>query len=262
MSSSSDFEYINGQLFLSNFEARPESLGRGPATIRGSAYLQGPIEIGNDRLWPNIAATLMVGPLKNSDSPTPRVGGSFCGTRPSNPSLYVVGNSVIKANLFVTSDILSGRNITAQGDVKSQCGAHVLSRKKNFDIPHPSREGWRLRHTCPEGPTNDVYIRGRVTSSNEIDLPPYWKDFVYPESITVSLTPVGSHQDVIIKRIDSRKVYLQSKGNMPIDCFYHIFAERKDGERLIPEYKGNSPEDYPGNNDEYSVSGFHYDRKK
>lgn len=262
MSSSSDYEFIHGQLFVSKDAVSPESLGRGPAVIRGSAYLQGPVEMGNDRIWPNIGATLMVGPLTNSDSPPPTVGGSFCSVRPINPSLYVIGNSIIKSNLFVSSDILAGRNITAQGDVKSQCGTHVLSRKKNFDIPHPSREGWRLRHTCPEGPTNDVYIRGRVTSSDEIDLPFYWKDFVYKESITVNLTPIGSHQDVIVKRIDDKKVYLQSKGNMPIDCFYHIYAERKDGERLIPEYKGNSPKDYPGNNDEYSVSGFHYDRKK
>jgi hypothetical protein len=49
---------------------------------------------------------------------------------------------------------------------------------------------------------------------------------------------------------------------MPIDCFYHIFAERSDGEKLIPEYEGQSPADYPGNNNEYSVSGYHYDTKE
>ncbi len=48
---------------------------------------------------------------------------------------------------------------------------------------------------------------------------------------------------------------------MPIDCYYHIYAERKDGEKLIPEYKGSSPADYPGNNNEYSISGYHYDTK-
>ncbi len=37
--------------------------------------------------------------------------------------------------------------------------------------------------------------------------------------------------------------------------------ERADGERLIPEYEGESPADYPGNNDEYSVSGYHYDKR-
>jgi hypothetical protein len=67
---------------------------------------------------------------------------------------------------------------------------------------------------------------------------------------------------VIVKRIDDDKVYLQAKGGMPINCFYHIFGERKDGEKLIPEYKGETPADYPGNNDEYSVVGWNYDVRK
>ena len=78
----------------------------------------------------------------------------------------------------------------------------------------------------------------------------------------MTLTPIGAHQDVIVKRWDEDKVYLQARPGMPINCFYQIFATRADGERLIPEYEGTSPEDYPGNNDEYSISGYHYDRKK
>jgi hypothetical protein len=66
---------------------------------------------------------------------------------------------------------------------------------------------------------------------------------------------------VIVKGILEDKILLQSNGGMPIDCYYHIFAERKDGEKLISEYPGNSPVDYPGNNDEYSISGYHYDIK-
>ena len=93
----------------------------------------------------------------------------------------------------------------------------------------------------------------------EIELPDYWKDFVDISSITVNLTPIGAHQHVIIKRIDEEKVYLQSQGNMPIDCFYHIYAERKDGDRLIPEYRGETPQDYPGDNSQYSVVGWNYD---
>ena len=261
MSSFSDSEYIN-QLFVAKDEVKPENLGRGENKINGSCYMQGPTFIGNDGSFGNIAATLMVGPLKNGDSPSPSAAGSYCGTSPSNPSLFVIGNSVIKAKLFVSNNILSGSNIIASGDVKSQCGGHVLSAKKNFDIPHPTKEGWRLRHTCPEGPSNDVYVRGRVKNNNEIHLPDYWREFVDPSSITVSLTPIGAHQDVIVKGISGNKVFLQSKGGMPIDCYYHIFAERSDGERLISEYEGQTPADYPGNNDEYSVSGYHYDTKE
>ena len=78
----------------------------------------------------------------------------------------------------------------------------------------------------------------------------------------MQLQPIGAHQDVVVKRLDDDYIYLQAKGGMPINCYYHVFAERADGEKLIPEYKGKSPEDYPGNNDEYSISGYHYDRRE
>lgn len=262
MSSSSDFELIHGQLHVTNTASKPENLGRGPASIHGSAYMQGPTVVGSDSAHRGISATLMVAPLKNKDAPTPSVIGTVCGISPNPASLYCIGNSAVKGKFLVSSTISARGTITSQSNVKSQCGKHVLSRKKNFDIPHPSKEGWRLRHTCIEGPSNDVYIKGRVKNKTEIDLPNYWKDFVDIQSIVVTLQPIGAHQDIIIKRWDEDKVYLQSRGGMTIDCFYHIIAERIDGEKLIVEYKGETPADYPGDNTEYSVSGFHYDNKE
>ena len=55
-------------------------------------------------------------------------------------------------------------------------------------------------------------------------------------TITVSLTPIGAHQDIIVKRIGENKVFLQSKGGMPIHCFYHVFGTRKDIPKLVTEY--------------------------
>jgi len=108
------------------------------------------------------------------------------------------------------------------------------ANSKAFNIPHPSpdKEGKRLWHGCLEGPEYGVYVRGRVTNKKEILLPPYWKDLVDWTTITVSLTPIGSHQSVIVKRFDEGKVYLQSNGGLPIDCFYHVYAERMDIPRL------------------------------
>ena len=126
---------------------------------------------------------------------------------------------------------------------------------KGFDIKHPNKEGQRLRHICLEGPEAGVYIRGRLTETNVIDLPDYWKGLVDWTTITVNLTPVGSHQSVIVKRFDEEKIYLQSNGGMPIDCFYHVYAERQDCERNIAEYEGTSPDDYPGDNTQYLQSG-------
>ena len=153
-------------------------------------------------------------------------------------------------------------DITSQGEVKSGCDSHILSAKKNFDIPHPTKEGWRLRHTCPEGPSNDVYFRGRLTNKTIIFLPQYWEKLVDRTTITVNLTPIGAHQNVIVKRIGENQIHLQANGGMPIDCFFHVFATRADGERLISEYEGESPADYPGDNSQYSISGYHYDIKE
>lgn len=330
MASSSDFELIHGQLHVTKDETKPEPLGRGPLTIHGGAYMQCPTIMGSDDTFGAIEGTVMIGPIKNTDSPHPFVCGGLtyipqweispCGVvgigmekglELLNPySLVVrkgpaiVGNQpprctgpikgpaaamfigdvdfyenvrikeklsvvekadfnddvVVRQDVIVGADIVAQGNITASGEVKSGCGAHVLSAKKNFDIPHPTKDGWRLTHTCVEGPEAAVYIRGRVKNQTEIHLPDYWKGLVDINSITVNLTPIGSHQSVIVKRWDDSKVYLQSNGGMLIDCFYYIMAERKDTEKLIPEYRGGI-EDYPGDNSQRSIAGYHYDVK-
>ena len=241
---------------------QPIVLGVGPTKIRGSGFVEGPLQIGaaQDFPIPIPAATVMIGNLKNKDSPPPLIPGALC-LPVNNPfSLCVVDNAAIMGSLDVNFNIQAGGDLTVTGNVKSQCGGHILSAKKNFDIPHPTKDGWRLTHTCVEGPEASIYIRGRVRNKTEIEFPLYWEKLVDINTITVNLTPIGAHQDIIIKRWDSKKVYLQSKGGMPIDCFYYIMAERKDTEKLIPEYPG-SIEDYPGDNSQRSIAGYHYDIK-
>ena len=265
MSSSSDFELIHGQLHVTKDPSKPEVLGRGPYTIRGSSYMQGPVQFGLDSAFndgesvnldgnigtnltniplriPKPEATVMIGPLENTDV-----------LFPVETSLMVKGDAQVKEGVLKDT-----RGVRCDFQVSTI----NIQSWKGFDIQHPSKENHRLRYVCLEGPEGGVYIRGRVKNQTEIDLPEYWKDLVDIQSITVSLTPVGSHQDVIIKRWDKNKIYLQSKGGIPIDCFYHIFAERKDGEKLIVEYEGNSPADYPGNSSQYSIAGYDYGRKE
>lgn len=263
-----DDVYVKGQLFTVKDPLGPEILGRGPLRIQGSSYTQGPAIIGNHATFPNVWASCMIAPLTNTDSPPPFIPGALihCAAKPlpiinSSPySLAVIGDAAIFNDLHINGTLVTGGemlsclHVKAQGIVTSKCGKHKLHKKKNFDIPHPTKEGWRLRHTCPEAPYNDVYVRGRVTNKTVIQLPEYWKKFVDMQSITVSLTPVGAHQDVIVKRIENTKIHLQAKGGMPIDCFYHVYGTRTDGENLIPEYQGLTPEDYPGDNSEYNVN--------
>lgn len=72
----------------------------------------------------------------------------------------------------------------------------------------------------------DLFFRGKLVASNEIELPENWEDIVDVRSITVSITPIGAKQNIIIKRVDTKKVYLQSNG-IPIECYYHIYANLK-----------------------------------
>jgi len=160
-------------------------------------------------------------------------------------------------NFQVNTALTGSGNINISGTVSASevtAGGITLTSRKAFDIPHPTKEGYRLRHICVEGPESAVYFRGRVTNKKEIILPDYWKKLVDWTTITVNLTPVGSHQNVIVKRFDEEKIYLQSNGGIPIDCFFHVYAERADGERLIAEYEGETFEDYPGDNSQYTCN--------
>ena len=79
-----------------------------------------------------------------------------------------VNTSVIGAGLInITGPITSATEVTAAGI--------TLTSRKPFDIPHPTKKGYRLRHVCLEGPESGVYYRGRLTGKNVIELPEYWR---------------------------------------------------------------------------------------
>ena len=220
----------------------PKALGTGTDLVRGSAYIEGPLQVGDDEAYDTITATVMIGTEQNTDT-----------KEHPKESLHVKGNVKIEGDTDQTGEINASG--TVLGGSVEDTGGNVLSAKKDFDIPHPTKEGHRLRHVCLDGPEAAVYIRGRVNNGlNVIDLPAYWSGLGDYETITVQLTAYGSHQNVIVKRISpiEQRIYLQAQGGMPVDCFYHIMAERKDGEKLIPEYEGKSIEDYPGDNREYT----------
>ena len=135
-------------------------------------------------------------------------------------------------------------------------------KNKKFDISHPTKEGYRLSHVCLEGPTSDVYFRGRLKGSNMIELPEYWKGLVDSETITVNLTPRGRPDlSLHVKQITEDKIILSSDNLIDVDCFYHVYGERKDIEKNIPEYEGDSPSDYPGDLKHSSIAGYTYDKE-
>ena len=162
---------------------------------------------------------------------------------------FWVNTSIAGAN--GTSELLVTTALKAAS--VSDAGGNVLSVKKDFDISHPTKKGYRLRHVCLEGPEAGVYVRGRLTGQNVIELPEYWKGLVDPETITVTLTQIKTSQDLIVDSIEwGSRIKIISGNGTSIDCYYHVQAERNDGEKLIPEYEGTPIEDYPGNHAAYS----------
>ena len=249
------------------------AIKEGDEKINGSMHAEGPAVFGGPTEFPDNFATLMVGRTKNDDK----------DCVPAKRSLYVKGNTVIEGDdgtsstLNITSSAGQAININDgtvwindEGEAMFKTGTsgktlsarfvEADSKPKPFDIQHPSKgEGWRLRYACIEGPEVAVYHRGRLRRGKDIVLPRYWKDLVHINSITVQLQPIGSHQDIIIKRWDDEKIYLQSMGGMPIDCFYHVYAERKDINPLIIEYAGKDCFDYPDPNYKPGVANPRYD---
>lgn len=171
---------------------------------------------------------------------------------------FVHGNAQID-QLQVNTLLDGNGTVNVGGDVKSNGGAHILSNKKNlpFDMPHPNKKGWRLRHVCIEGPEIAVYCRGKIPADGIINLPTFWDGLVNPDDMSISLTPIGSWQELFVQEIRwGKQVVVRNNAGGPINGDYYIVARRLDDD-LIVEYEGESHEDYPGGNEGYSFNFEH-----
>ena len=250
----------------------------------GTAVLNGPVYIGKPTASPSYEAFLNVTSNAAEQSPIDRQPKAEASLAiKSDGNLTVTGDDKTE-NALLISGGSSVDTVHVVGDMfvsgSVDCGnkGRLAARfavadaiPKPFDLKHPTKgDGHRLRYACIEGPEAGVYYRGRLKESNVIHLPYYWKDLVHEDSITVQLQPIGSNQNLVIQEFNNEFIVIAEDSTntdlitdlSTIDCFYHVYGERKDGERLIPEYEGNSPEDYPGKNDQYSIAGYHYDRRK
>ena len=226
----------------------------------GTAVLNGPVYIGKTGASPNYEAVLNI--TSNSAQQLPgdqqpacsaslamKVDGDskFVGDGKTGPAAIVV-----VGDMFVTGAVDCGN----KGKLAARFGA-ADGRPKPFDIQHPTKgKGHRLRYACIEGPEVGVYYRGRLKESNVIELPYYWKDLVDENSITVQLQPIGSNQNLVIQEFNNEFIVIAEDSTntdlitdlSTIDCFYHVYGERKDVNPLIVEYEGDSWEDYPDPN--------------
>lgn len=141
------------------------------------------------------------------------------------------GKSLANGGIFTPA-------ITVAGTCKAALGvfAAVAAPFKKFDIPHPSKPGMRLAHTCLEGPEIGVYYRGILTDENIIPFPDFWEKLVHFDTVTVQLTPRGEYQELYYKVVENG-IRVSNNRGVKIDCSYTVYAERCDVEKLVIEYE-------------------------
>mgnify|MGYP001300355985 CR=1 FL=1 len=124
--------------------------------------------------------------------------------------------------------IVSGLTVGGDADIS---GA-LTATTKSFLIDHPTKEGMKLQYGSLEGPENGVYVRG-TTDLSTIELPDYWVGLVDENSITVSLTPIGSFQQLYVEDKNSKQITV---GGVWGSYDYVVYAERKDVDKLEVEW--------------------------
>ena len=262
------------------------SLGFNPGTLvnSGVSFFGGTLQLGTARAAVNIGPpiaipgvalpfSLWVDGISVFVGVTNFVGARFSFAFVQNNGFHQTNgakqaNGAVMTNALKVDNTIQVKNGLSRKNANSSfplgLGRIFTGRSlgnKSFDIEHPNKKGWRLRHVCVEGPESAVYIRGRLTGSNIIELPDYWNGLVDLDTVTVSLTQIGYTQDLIVEGVKwGKQVHVKSGNGITIDCYYSIWANRI-GEPLHVEYEGETPADYPGDGSDYSVAGFDYDVK-
>ena len=127
---------------------------------------------------------------------------------------------------------------TTNPSTKLQVDGSFSATTKSFLINHPNPEknlkGDKLQYASLEGPEHGVYVRGKA-NSKIIELPDYWIDLIDEESISIQLTPIKNYQELYVESIKDNKILIKNNKDNKINCFYTVYAERKDVDKLKVE---------------------------
>ena len=204
----------------------------------------------------------IVAPVRNSAGNKAHLGGSQQTGAEVNTGTKVNTGLKVEQSTNVDNGVRVVNGVTKSPVVVGKVFTGRALMNKSFDIEHPNKKGWRLRHVCVEGPEAAIYIRGKLKGTHIIDIPEYWQGLVDYDTITVNLTPCGKPDlSLYVKEIGDDKIILSSDHLTQVECFYQVWANRI-GPELHVEYEGESPADYPGDHSDYSVAGYHYDRRE
>jgi hypothetical protein len=158
------------------------------------------------------------------------------------PVMEVFSNNRIVMGTYGSNAlVVSGSNVgigtSTTGTYKLQVNGSFGATSKSFLINHPdpSKSDKHLQHGVTEAPEHTVFVRGKLTNNNTIELPDYWPYLVDDNTITVTITPIGSYQQLYVESIQNNSVIIANNNNNPINCYYYIVGERKDIPKLIVE---------------------------
>jgi hypothetical protein len=165
------------------------------------------------------------------------VNSAYIATIAANSSTYSNSSVTNTFTVGTASYFVANGNLgvgTSSPAYKLQVNGSFAATTKSFIIDHPTKFNMKLRYGSLEGPENGVYVRGKLTNSNVIELPEYWLKLVDPDSITVNLTPIGKRIiSLYVESIADNKVVI---GGDDVNCFYTVFAERVDVDKLLVEF--------------------------
>jgi len=193
----------------------------GPQTNQGFVY-------GNSTAMGFYSATTGATIALNKDTAN---AGVFISSGTGSYQIGFDTASTRRMTIFGNGNVAIGT--ATDSGYKLQVNGSFAATTKSFVIDHPTKPDMKLRYGSLEGPENGVYVRGRLKDSNVIELPDYWIGLVNEDTITVNLTAIGKIQKLFVKDIKNNTVIIGGKN---INCFYTVFAERKDVEKLIVEF--------------------------
>ena len=204
----------------------------------------------------------IVAPVRNSAGVKNHAGAKTQTGAEADSGALVKNGTTVKNDVGVDNGARVVNGVTKSPVVVGKTFTGRALMNKSFDIPHPTREGKRVRHVCVEGPESAIYIRGKLKGTHIIDIPEYWQGLVDYDTITVNLTPCGKPDlSLYVKEIRDDKIILSSDHLTQVECFYQVWGNRI-GPELHVEYEGESPADYPGDQSGHSIAGYTYDKEE
>jgi|TARA_B100001094_G_C18144685_1_gene779980 hypothetical protein len=222
-----------------DFDSYYGSMGVGSvvfATFSGSSYSWDVTDVTVGTNIVTLAVTNLTGP---SGAVTVGARPVSFYVQPSGPPANIANdaNNRVTTATGTAGELNAESNLVFDGSTLTVTGT-INATTKNFDIPHPTKEEMRLRYSVLEGPEIGVYIRGKITGTNIIELPDYWTELVHEDSITVQLTSINSPCVHYVTSQNISQIEIEC-GCKEINAYYNIYAERKDVGKLEVEYTKN-----------------------